>query len=225
MAFWMVLLILFIVCFLLGSIPWGVVISRVFYHTDVRDHGSGNIGATNSLRTLGKAGGAAVFLLDFGKGVAAGLVAWWACHGMGVAHPAYPLPLEQPVVQIIYALAFLACVWGHVFSPWLRFKGGKGIAVAVGCEFIVFGLWPTLLEIAIFALVVAISRRVSAGSLAAAVACPFIALYLYWGNWLAWLFFLLAAVTVIWAHRQNIKRLMAGTESTLSLKKHDGAKA
>ena len=67
--------LLFLIAFLLGSIPWGVIISRAFYHTDVREHGSGNIGTTNAMRTLGKVGGSAVFILDFGKGVLAGVIA------------------------------------------------------------------------------------------------------------------------------------------------------
>lgn len=220
MAFWMVMAGLFLVCFLLGSIPWGVVISRVFYRTDVRDHGSGNIGTTNSFRALGKVGGAAVFLLDFGKGLLCGVLAWWVCHGFPPS-----AGLDIATQQVLYSVAFLACIWGHIFSPWLRFKGGKGIAVAVGCEFTVLGLWPTLLEIAIFALLVITTRRVSVGSLAAAVACPFIALFVFWGNWLAWLLVLLAALTVIWAHRQNIQRLLAGTESRIGASKPEGSEA
>ena len=69
----------FVAAFLLGSIPWGLIISKVFYHTDIREHGSGNIGTTNAMRTMGKKGGAAVFLLDFGKGIASGFI------GMGAA--------------------------------------------------------------------------------------------------------------------------------------------
>lgn len=220
MPYFSVLLLLFCCCFLLGSIPWGVVISRAFYHKDVRDHGSGNIGTTNSFRALGKVGGAAVFLLDFGKGLLCGVLAWWVCHGSNLCPD-----MDAGACQVLYAAAFLACVWGHVFSPWLGFKGGKGIAVAVGCLFVVFGPWPTLLEIAVFALMIAITRYVSAGSLAAAVLCPILALYLYWGNWLAWLQFAIAAITVIWAHRQNIVRLRAGTESRIGgSKKADAAK-
>ena len=65
----------FVISFLLGSIPWGVIISKVFYHTDIREHGSGNIGTTNAMRTMGKVGGSAVFVLDFGKGIVSGLIA------------------------------------------------------------------------------------------------------------------------------------------------------
>ena len=77
------LALLLVISFLLGSIPWGVIISRVFYHTDLREHGSGNIGTTNAIRTMGKVGGYAVFVLDFGKGIVAGLIAavfgTWQC--------------------------------------------------------------------------------------------------------------------------------------------------
>ncbi len=215
MPFAAILIGLFAVCFLLGSIPSGVVISRLFYHRDVRQYGSGNIGTTNSFRAMGKVGGCVVFVMDFGKGLLSGLLAMWLCQWLGVANPMDALPLEQPVVQILYAVSFLGCVWGHIFSPWLRFKGGKGIAVAVGCLFVVFNVWGALLELAIFIVLVAVTRKVSIGSLAAAAACPFISLYVFWGNWLAWLIMTIAALTVIWAHRSNIDRLMHHEESTI----------
>lgn len=210
MPFSLMVIALFCLCFLLGSIPWGVIISRLFFHTDVRNHGSGNIGTTNAFRALGKAGGVIVFLLDFGKGLLSGALAYQVFLWQG-AQSGY----DPHLFQILQALAFLACIWGHIFSPWLGFKGGKGIAVAVGCMFTTYGLWPTLLEIALFALLTACTRRVSVGSLAAAVACPFIGLYVFWGNWLAWILVTVAAITVIWAHRQNIARLRAGTESRI----------
>lgn len=215
MPFALVLFLVFAGSFLLGSIPWGVVISRLFFHTDVRHHGSGNIGTTNSFRALGKAGGAAVFLLDFGKGVLSGLAAMWVCLWLSASRG----ELDAGTAQTIMALAFLGCTWGHIFSPWLHFKGGKGIAVAVGCEFVVLGVWPTLLEIALFALLVAATKRVSVGSIAAAVACPLIALYVFWGHWLPWLLVTVAAATVLWAHRGNIERLRAGTEPAIGRKK------
>lgn len=205
-----IVILLFIGCFLLGSIPWGVVISRLFFRTDVRNHGSGNIGTTNSFRALGKTGGIAVFVLDFGKGLLSGFIALWvtgALLGQSV--------IDNETARAIDALAFLACIWGHIFSPWLGFRGGKGIAVAIGCMFPVFGPLASLGEIAIFALCVIITRQVSVGSLAAAVACPFVALYVFWGNWLAWIAVALAVATVIWAHRGNIQRLREGGESRI----------
>ena len=128
---------LFVAAFLLGSIPWGLVISTVFFHTDIRQHGSGNIGTTNAMRTIGKAGGAAVFVLDFGKGLLSGVLAWafsqYLLPGAGLV-PGAPVSHDT-----MLAVAFLGCTWGRIFSPWLKFKGGKGIAVAVGCLFVTFG--------------------------------------------------------------------------------------
>lgn len=208
---------LFVVCFLLGSIPWGLIISKLFYHTDIREHGSGNIGTTNAMRTMGKKGGAAVFLLDFGKGLLAGflpLVAcWFFVPGGGISPDS---PLSYATYQ---GVGFLGCVWGHIFSPWLKFKGGKGIAVAVGSLFFTFGPVGALIELAVFIVVVVASRYVSAGSLAAAVVCPFLSLWIFWGEWPAWAMCVIAALTVIWAHRGNIARLRAGSESRIGSKK------
>lgn len=208
---------LFVACFLLGSIPWGVIISKAFFHKDIRKEGSGNIGTTNAMRTMGKAGGAAVFVLDFGKGVLAGflplLACWYFVPGGG-------LTPESPLSYATYqGIGFLGCVWGHIFSPWLKFKGGKGIAVAVGSLVFTFGPVGTLVELGLFIVVVVLTRYVSAGSLAAAVACPFVSLCVFWGEWAAWALCVAAALTVIWAHRSNIARLRAGTESRIGDKK------
>ena len=114
----------------------------------------------------------------------------------------------------VVALAFLCCTLGHIFSPWLKFKGGKGIAVAVGCLFVTFGVMGALLEIAVFAVVVAISRFVSAGSLAALIVCPILRHTRLFQAFdpIAWVLCLVTALVVIWAHRGNIHRLATGTE-------------
>lgn len=204
---------LVVVCsFLLGSIPWGVIISRVFYHTDIREHGSGNIGTTNAMRTMGKVGGGAVFLLDFGKGLASGLIALVAASvfGGGTSLSGHVIGYGDFVT-----VAFLGCTWGHIFSPWLGFKGGKGIAVAIGCLFVTFGPVGAIIELAIFGVIVATTKYVSAGSVASAVACPFIAAYYYLYCTFApaaWVCCLLGAGMVVWAHRGNIDRLRRGCE-------------
>ncbi len=206
-----VLVLLAVVCFLLGSIPWGLIISKSVYHTDIREHGSGNIGTTNAMRTMGKKGGVAVFVLDFGKGLLSGLIAVLVLMFLVPGAGADSLVSAATVV----ALAFLSCTLGHIFSPWLKFKGGKGIAVAVGCLFVTFGVMGALLEIAVFAVVVAITRYVSAGSLAAAIVCPiFAAYYFLFQSFepIAWVLCLVTALVVIWAHRGNIHRLATGTE-------------
>jgi glycerol-3-phosphate acyltransferase PlsY len=202
-----------VVCFLLGSIPWGLIISRLFFRTDIRAQGSGNIGTTNALRTLGKRGGAAVFVLDFGKGLLAGFIGWLIAAHLAVRVGVVYGGLLQPEGFVTCALA--GCVLGHIYSPWLGFKGGKGIAVAIGCLFVSYGWIAAVAELGIFIVVVALTRYVSAGSLAAAVACPLIALYLFWGDWLSVFFGVLVGITIIWAHRGNIRRLREGNENRL----------
>ena len=196
----------FAVAFFLGSIPWGLVISKLFFHKDLREEGSGNIGTTNAIRSMGKAGGYAVFVLDFGKGVLSGFIGLWAAQALG---------FDDAMRGISVCAAFLGCVWGHIFSPWLGFKGGKGIAVAVGCLFVTFGPIGALLELAIFIVLVPLTKYVSVGSMAAALACPFFALYFFWGNWPAWAMCAIAGLTVFWAHRANLARLLAGEERKL----------
>ena len=207
---------LFVVSFLLGSIPWGVIISRVFYHTDVRDHGSGNIGTTNALRTMGKVGGGAVFLLDFGKGLVSGLLAVLALVPLASVG-------SQPVTyEDLVGIAFIGCVLGHVFSPWLGWHGGKGVAVAVGCLFLTFGPVGALIEIALFAVLVVTTRYVSVGSVAAAVVCPILAAYYFLVATMSPVTFVcctVAAVVVIWAHRENLARLRSGIERRVGDKK------
>lgn len=226
------LVLSFVVSFLLGSIPWGVIISKLAFHKDLRDEGSGNIGTTNAMRALGKVGGAAVFVLDFGKGLLAGwLAVWviapqvmWAEVDMMLAgDPLYGLFSSTTAngASLVVALAFAGCTLGHVFSPWLGWHGGKGIAVAAACLVFVYGPVGFLLEIALFALGIAITRCVSVGSIAAAVLCPILGLYYYAlpGHWLAWLIITATACVVIWAHRENIARLRAGTENKIGSKK------
>ena len=220
----------FIVSFLLGSIPWGVIVSKLAFHKDIRDEGSGNIGTTNAFRAMGKAGGALVFVLDFGKGLLSGWLAFWFWAPLagwaeidyslaGATLPATVEGLPVDARALALALAFAGCTLGHIFSPWLKFKGGKGIAVAAACLVFVFGPAGFLIEIAAFALGIAITRCVSVGSIAAAAICPLLALYFYWGQWVPWLIIAATACVVIWAHRANIARLRAGTENKIGGKK------
>lgn len=140
----------FAVSFLLGSIPWGVIVSKLAYHKDIRDEGSGNIGTTNAFRAMGKVGGALVFVLDFGKGLLSGWLAFWFWAPLagwaeidyslaGATLPATVEGLPVDAGALALALAFAGCTLGHIFSPWLKFKGGKGIAVAAACLVFVFG--------------------------------------------------------------------------------------
>lgn len=208
----------FAVTFLLGSIPWGVIISKTVYHTDIREHGSGNIGTTNAMRTMGKAGGIAVFLLDFGKGLASGALAmaaaWFLLPGGGLS------PDASVSYNLLLAVSTMGCTWGHIFSPWLGFHGGKGIAVAIGALCFAFGPIGAIVEVfVIFAPLVLLTRYVSVGSIASAALCPVIAAVLFWGEWPVVALYALTGATVVWAHRANIARLAAGTESRIGSKK------
>ena len=196
-------ILILVISFLLGSIPWGLVISKVFFGKDLRDEGSGNIGTTNAIRAMGKPAGYAVFVLDFCKGLLSGFIA------LGIAGL---FGMDDAGARLATAVAFFGCVYGHIFSPWLGFKGGKGIAVAIGCLFVTFGPVGAIIELAIFIVLVVVFKYVSLGSVAAALACPFLSLIFFWGNWLGVLLCAITGFTVIWAHRGNIQRLMNGTE-------------
>jgi glycerol-3-phosphate acyltransferase PlsY len=210
----LLLLVTLVIAFLLGSIPWGIIISQLFYKTDIRTVGSGNIGTTNAFRALGKRGGAAVFVLDFGKGLLAAF--------LGLLIFTYLVSPDDGLSQQDFlTMAFFGCAYGHIFSPWLKFKGGKGIAVAVGCLFITFGWFWTLVELGIFIVLVLLTRYVSIGSITAAVACPFIALWLFWGDLLSFALCTAVGLVIIWAHRGNIRRLKEGSEHRLGSKKAD----
>lgn len=199
----------------LGSIPFGLIISKCIYGVDIRQTGSGNIGTTNALRTLGKKAGAAVFVLDFSKGLIASLCA------LGIAH----MLLESGHAPawasetLFVSLSFMCATLGHIFSPWLHFHGGKGIAVAVGCLFVTFGWIGAWIELGIFFLGVIITRYVSVGSLLAATLCFPLSIYYSHGDLLSMSLCMITAACVIWAHRTNISRLMHGTERKLSSKK------
>lgn len=209
------LLLLFVCAFLLGSIPWGVIVSRVGYRMDIRSVGSGNIGATNAVRAMGAKGGALVFLLDTAKGLLAGVL---GCIVWPLFTDAVGFGLGE-TWSVCGGVAFIGCVWGHIFCPWLGFKGGKGISVALGCEFFAITPLGAILELAVFIVFVAATRYVSLGSVLAAAALPFITMGLLWGQWMVIICATLVGITVIWAHRANITRLMHHEESKMSFSK------
>ncbi len=183
--------------YLCGSIPFGLVLTRFAGTADLRSIGSGNIGATNVLRTGRKDLAAATLLLDALKGLAAVLI---------VAALAPGLPL-----LFAAAGAFL----GHVFPVWLGFRGGKGVAVFLGC---LFGLdWHVaLVFVVVWLAVAAVTRYSSAAALVASAATP-LALVIDGRRDIAILYGLLTAL-VWWLHRANIARLLAGTESKIGAK-------
>lgn len=196
----MSLLILLVAAYLLGSIPFAIVSSKLFGLEDPRRYGSGNPGATNVLRSGNKAAAAVTLLGDCLKG----WLAVWAATRLGFG------PLEA-------SLAGIAAFLGHVFTIFLRFNGGKGVATALG---VLAGInWQIALACLVVWLLVAFGTRYSsAGALAAAVAAPIAgAIVLGIGPVIA----VLAAMSavLIWRHSANIKRLLAGTEGRIGGKK------
>jgi acyl phosphate:glycerol-3-phosphate acyltransferase len=196
--------------YLLGSIPTGYLLVLIFRRQDIRSVGSGNIGATNVLRAGGKGLGAATFLLDVLKGcVAVWLSAWLA----GLLAPAL-----QPVNA--EALGALCAVLGHMFTPWLKFRGGKGVATGFGV-FLVAAPWAALAAIGLFALILAFTRYVSLGSILAAASFPVFAWCMVKGERPLFLVIVQVAVAllIIVKHHQNIRRLLTGQESRLGARK------
>jgi glycerol-3-phosphate acyltransferase PlsY len=196
--------------YLLGSIPTGYLLMRLFRNEDVRARGSGNIGATNVLRTGGKGLGAATFLLDVLKGCAA---VW-----LGAALAALLLPTLSH--RNAEAVGALFAVLGHMFPVWLKFRGGKGVATGFGV-FLVAAPIAALAAITLFAVILTVTRYVSLGSILAAASFPVFAWYTVKGDRPP--FFLavqaIVALLIIIKHHQNIRRLLAGTESRFGAKK------
>jgi glycerol-3-phosphate acyltransferase PlsY len=188
--------------YLLGAIPTSYLAARVFRGIDLRKVGSGNLGATNLYRTLGARFAIPVGVFDMAKG-------------------AIPVMVLAPLASSSRYFAMLCgivAVAGHVFSVFVRFRGGKGVATASG---VMLGLtpWAVLVSLVIWLLVVRVSGYVSLGSMIAALALPVAAWLLHPGQRdLIWIQ-VLVALAIIWLHRANIQRLLAGTENRFGHKR------
>lgn len=207
-----------VVSFFIGAIPFGLILGRVFNHTDIRKAGSGNIGTTNALRVAGPKVAALTLLLDCLKGAICVLIARPLIAGVGYGFPVSIMAPGAPGDWMLGVIC-LAAVWGHIFSPYLNFHGGKGIAVGLGV--ILAWYWPIGLSLlGMFIVAVAITKFVSVGSLAAAIGLPIAvcAVFPYCSLGLKFCMALIG-ITVVWAHRANIKKLMTGKESKLSFTK------
>src|SRR4051794_24924886 len=193
-----------VVAYLLGSIPFGLILVRIFRKQDIRRQGSGNIGATNVIRSGGKGLGAATFLLDAAKGSLAVIAAYMVASSLHVSHAA---------AQNLAATAALCAIAGHIYNIWLGFKGGKGVATGFGV-FLAISPLSALVSLAIFIVVFAITRFVSLGSILASIAFAALALIRGYGKLTPWLLAVCVIVPliVIAKHHANIRRLLAGTE-------------
>ncbi len=185
---------LLVLAYLCGSIPFGLIATRLLANRDVRQSGSGNIGATNVARVAGKKVGALVLVLDAGKGA---LPVWLA------------LSLS-PDAQFFHAAVAVSAFVGHVFPLWLKFRGGKGVATALGVLVVLVPL-AALVGLSLWAVIVATIRVSSVGSIAGGVGAIVAAFYASSTPTYAWLVVTLFAA-MLWTHRENLGRLWARTE-------------
>lgn len=194
--------------FLLGGLPFGLLVARAYGVRDIRQHGSGNIGATNVWRVVGRKAAIWVYVLDISKGVAAVLIAKAVNQTL--------LPQDT-----FFVLVAIAAVCGHVFSPYLGFRGGKGVNTGLGVMLVLLPL-EILGGLVVFTVIVAVTKYISLGSIVAAVALPALVLIEreFLGREIASIYLYLTvilAVLVIFTHRKNVERLIAGTENRFSL--------
>jgi glycerol-3-phosphate acyltransferase PlsY len=189
----MSILVWIVIAYVLGSVPFGLVIAKTLCNIDPRTDGSRNIGATNIARLCGLKFGIATLVLDISKGLAPVLMASaWIESDLGLS------------------LVVLAAILGHIFSCFMRFKGGKAVATTVGA-FLAVSFWGTLLSAAMCLTVVALSGHVSMGSLTLALALP--VFMLLTGNAAFVPVALVVMVLLFWRHKENIRRLARGEEN------------
>jgi len=190
-----------ILAYLIGAIPFGYLVVRLTTGRDVRDEGSGNIGATNVLRTTGRGPAIATLVLDIAKGFAAVWLAGWLTDGY----------------YNWMALAALAVMAGHAYPVFLHFGGGKSVATFIGA-FLYLTPEPLLATLVVFAAIVALTGFISAGSIMAAATFPLGVWLILHPPPLVLLASILAGGFIVWRHKENLDRLKAGTESVFKWK-------
>ncbi|MBS1586464.1 MAG: glycerol-3-phosphate 1-O-acyltransferase PlsY [Bacteroidetes bacterium] len=202
----MTIAILLVLAYLIGSIPTAVWVSKNIYGIDIREHGSGNAGATNTFRILGSKAGSAVMLVDMLKGFIA--------VKLSILSP-YPWTSE-PFVNLQVFLG-LAAVLGHIFPIWAEFRGGKGIATLFG---MILGIQPlaAVSLVGVFLLMLFLTRYVSLSSISASVAFPLLILFIFHEPEVSYRIFAIAtACLVVLTHHKNISRLINGNENKVPL--------
>ena len=195
--------LLFLFAYLLGSIPTSVWVGKIFYNKDIRHHGSGNAGATNTIRVLGYKAGIPVLIFDILKG-------WLAVQLYRFIQDG---SFDADLLVYFQVGYGISAVLGHVFSIFLRFKGGKGVATLTGVGIALFSV-QLLPVVAVFAITFLLSRYVSLSSMLAAISLPLSQLFIYHQDHPALLVLsFLVALAVPLTHRKNISRLLKGEES------------
>lgn len=201
-------ILLVVGAYLLGSISNAVWIGKCFYGIDPRTQGSKNAGATNAVRVLGAKAGGAVFALDALKGVAAVML----------AHLSHYVPATPSYYNLQMVLA-LTAVLGHMWPIFAGFKGGKGVATFAGALCAITPL-PIAILLGVFVVVFVVTRYVSVGSLTVAVLLPIVTRFVCGVEYLPiTLFYCLVTLIIVYTHRKNIGRLIAGTENRFTFKK------
>ena len=198
-----------IIAYLIGSINFSIILSKKMAGFDVREKGSGNAGTTNMLRAVGKKAAAITLVCDILKGVVAILVAMFIGN-----------VVEEANKPLLVQIAGIAVILGHTFPIFFKFKGGKGVATSLGVLIMIN--WQIGLICLVFALIlIVLTQMVSVGSIAAAILYPVLTLfipenYIVQGNYL--IYSVILAVLVVFNHRENVKRLLNGTENKISFK-------
>lgn len=206
---WLPILITILTAYILGSIPSSVWIGKIFFDIDVREHGSGNAGTTNTIRTLGYKAGIPVFIIDALKG-------WFAVFMSKVIFGYFP-EIEMP--DYVQVVAAAAVVIGHIFPVFANFRGGKGVATLLGVGFGLIPI-PALIALGIFMIVLFSFGYVSLASITATVTLPFVTYFFVMPESPLLLILSIAvAVFVPITHKENIKRLIKGTENKFLKKK------
>lgn len=187
-------ILMFILSYLIGSLVPGFWVGKIFYHKDIRDEGSGNIGTTNSFRVLGIRAGITVLALDMLKGTAAGLV---------------PLLFHSSINPMLVGIG---AILGHTFSIWIGFKGGKAVATSAGV-LLAYNPIFFIIIISIFVILLSISSMVSLSSMISFSCAVLISLYYH--DWILTIVATILTIFVFYRHRTNISRIRNGTESTI----------
>lgn len=201
------LVIIAVLSYLLGSVNFGIILSRRIEKDDVREHGSGNAGSTNMLRSYGKKMAALTIIGDMLKVAVAILIA-----RLIIGTEDY-----NSYILLVKSFAGLFCVLGHIFPCYFNFKGGKGVATCGGMVFMID--WRiALILLAVFIVTVAVTKWVSLGSIIMAVLYPILMFVFYKSLWVTVISAVFAVIVIV-AHRNNIKKLINGTESKISFSK------
>ncbi len=200
--------LLILAAYLIGSVPTSIWLGKIFFHLDIREHGSGNAGAANTFRVLGWKAGITVLLFDVFKG--------WISVRLG--HYAHLFPEYSEALMTQELLLGTAAALGHIFPVYARFKGGKGVATFLGVA-LAIAVWPTLVSIGVFIITVIAFNYVSLGSILAGAMFPVSVFFIFKTRYpypSLEVFSVLIALLLIYTHRSNIRRIFRGEESHAS---------